>query len=143
MSSIRRALDKRLYARGFVSPVVRGMLIFQIGASVAGLALGPAFAWFTVWPLLFGVGAVLATCNFWHMASFAQAHVAREFTPAMGAMLFFSTMARLCLTGIILFLLIVRLEQPVIPLLAGLSSPVVGIILWGCSRLSSKSAKEA
>jgi hypothetical protein len=143
MRRIRLNIEKRLYVRGFSSPFVRALLAVQLMVAAVGLVGGLLVSWLTLWPLLFGLGAALATFNFWHTARFAQAQIRQEFGPAAGIKLFCGFTLRLCLTGVILFLLIVRLEQPVAPLLAGLTSTVAGIALWGFSKASRKPAKEA
>ena len=61
----------------------------------------------------------------------------------MAIRLFLGLNARLVLIAIVLFALIVWMRAPVTPLLIGLSSTVAGIVVWGISRLSRKTVKEA
>ena len=136
-------IETRLYRRGFSSAVVRRLLATQILISVCGLLLGAALCWLTLWPLLFGIGASLACFSLWHLARFAQANIGIAYSPAMAIRLFLGLNARLVLIAIVLFALIVWMRAPVTPLLIGLSSTVAGIVVWGISRLSRKTIKEA
>ena len=61
----------------------------------------------------------------------------------MAIRLFLGFTARLVLIGIVLCGLMVWLRAPVAPLLAGLTSTVASIALWGLSRFSRKTVKEA
>lgn len=142
-ADLRRNLDRRLYAMGFSAPLVRHLLGTQILLSVAGLALGALVFWLTLWPLLFGVGALVTTYSLWNIARFAQANIQQQFSPALAVRLFLGFTARLALISIVLFVLVVLLRAPVAPLLIGLTSTVASISLWGISRFSRKPVKEA
>ena len=143
LADIRQNLDRRLYRQGFASPVVRQFLGIQILITAAGLFPGIILAWFTLWPLVFGAGAAITTYSLWHIARFAQAHIQQEFSRALAIRLFFGFTCRLVLISIVLFVLVVLLRAPVVPLLAGLTSTVASISLWGLSRFSRKPVKEA
>lgn len=138
----RQRIEKVLLVRGVVSPGARQLLCTQLLLTDISLALGVACAWFTLWPLAFGLGAAIALHNFWHLVRFAQAHILREFGVKAGARLIFGSNFRLVLTGIALYLLIVVCRVPVFPLIAGLSSVIVGITLWGFSKLQQTPIKE-
>lgn len=143
ITRLRHNIESRLYRLGFSSSVVRRLLAVQILISFCGLLVGAAVFWLSLWPLLFGVGASLACFSLWHIARFAQANIQTQYTPAMALRLFLGLNARLALIAIVLFALIVWLKAPVAPLLIGLSSTVAGIVVWGISRLSRKTVKEA
>lgn len=142
-AGIRQNLDRRLYRKGFASSEVRQFLGMQILLTATGLLLGIVLAWFTLWPLVFGAGAAITTYSLWHIARFAQAHIQQEFSRALAIRLFFGFICRLVVISIVLFVLVVLLKVPVAPLLAGLTSTVVSISLWGLSRFSRKPVKEA
>lgn len=143
IATLRQHIEGRLYKTGFSSSIVRHLLATQLLISGGALLLGSFFFWLSLWPLLFGIGASLACLSLWHIARFAQANIRTQYTPAMALRLFLGLNARLVLTAIVLFALIVWLRAPVMPLLVGLSSTVAGIVVWGISRLSRKTVKEA
>lgn len=143
LTQLRLNIERRLYKLGFGSQLVRHFLCTQILIAGAGLVLGLLLAWITLWPLLFGLGAVIATYSLWHISRFAQTHVQQQFSLSLGLRLFFGFTARLILIALVLFALIVWLRAPVVPLLLGLTSTVASIAVWGISRLSRKTVKEA
>lgn len=143
IKSLLRRSEQWLFARGFTAPLVRHLLRTQVflagGSLTAGLLLAPL----TLWPLMFGCGAAIALYNFWYIARFAQANIRQRFSSLMAMRLVGGFSFRLLATGCVLFTLIVWLRAPVVPLLAGLTSLVAGIALWGFSRLPRKPVKEA
>lgn len=143
IASLRHKVESRLYRMGFSSPIVRHLLATQILISACALAVGGAFFPLTLWPLTFGMGAAVACFSLWHIARFAQANIQRQYSPAMAISLFLGLNLRLALIAIVLFALIVWLRAPVTPLLVGLGTTVAGIVVWGISRLSRKTVKEA
>ena len=142
LAHIRHAVERRLYSIGFALPVVRYLLGIQIIVSGFTLAAGIALFWYSRWPLAFGAGAAIMTFSLWQISRSAQALVQAQFSALLGLRLFFGFSARLLLISIVLFVLIAWLEVPVVPLLLGLTSTVVGILLWGISRLSRNTVKE-
>lgn len=143
ISALRLAIERRLYSVGFTLPVVRRMVSTQLLVTAAGLAIGLLFLWLTAWPLTFGAGAAIATYSLWHVAKVAQGMVHLEFSIALAMRLFLGFSLRMLLIGLVLFALIVWLGAPVAPLLVGLTSAVISIALWGISRFSRKTVKEA
>ncbi len=139
----RQAIERRLYSRGFTSPVVRHLLGTQIMLAGTALVFGCIFVWLTLWPLAFGVGAAIAAFSLWHIARFAQANIQQRYSAALTIRLLAGFSARLVLISLILFVLIVWLKAPLAPLLIGLGSTVAGIVVWGISRLSGNTVKEA
>ena len=143
IASLRHKVESRLYQWGFASPVVRHLLATQILICVCALILGAALFWLSLWPLAFGIGAAVACFSLWHIARFAQANIQRQYSPLMAVSLFLGLNLRLALTAILLFALIVWLRAPLAPLLVGLGSSMAVIVVWGISRLSRKTVKEA
>lgn len=140
---ILRNLDKRLYKMGFAVPTVRRFLGTQLLITAAGLLAGVLIFWLTLWPLLFGIGAAITTYSLWHISRFAQVAIQLQFSAALAVRLFLGFTLRLALISIVLFVLVVLLRAPVVPLLLGLTSTVISISLWGISRFSRKTVKEA
>ena len=142
-AAIRHNIERRLYGFGFTQPFARQLLCTQIIISIIGMTIGVIFAWFSLWPLAFGAGSTLTTFSLWHIIRSAQAFVHLQFSALLGMRLFIGFTARLLLIGIVLFALIFWLKAPVVPLLLGLTSTVISIALWGVSRVSRKTVKEA
>lgn len=142
-SALRQSLERRLYGLGFTLPATRQLICTQLVVTFAGLAAGVLFFWVSAWPLAFGAGAAIATYSLWHVTRVAQGYVSQKFSPALAIRFFLGFSVRLLLIGILLFALIVWLGAPVAPLLAGLTSTVISIVLWGLTRISRKTVKEA
>jgi hypothetical protein len=143
LAPLRQKIESWLYALGFAQPVVRQHLCAQILLCGFALLAGVLFFRLTLWPLAFAAGACIAAFSLWHIARFAQAHAAQEFSLMLGLKLFFSFSGRFLLIGVALFALIAWLEMPIIPLVIGLSSTVAGIAAWGVARRFRKTVKEA
>ena len=143
LASIREKIESRLYHLGFSSATVRHILCTQgmlCGAAlIAGLLLFPL----TAWPLSFAAGALIAAYSLWGIARFAQANVRQQYSTILVLKLLFSFTGRFLIIGIALFVLIVQIKAPIIPLVIGLTSTVAGIVAWGISRYFRKTAKEA
>jgi hypothetical protein len=142
-ASLRRNVERRLHARGFVQPVVRQFLCTQVLVTGAALIFGLFLFPFTLWPLTFGLGALIATYSLWQIVRFAQFALPLQFSIALGFRLGLGCTLRLLLIGIALFTLIVPLKAPVAPLLLGLGSAVAGIVLWAMGKAFRKPLKEA
>ena len=142
-AQIRHTVERRLYDMGFALPFVRYLLSIQILISGFALAAGIALLWYSRWPLAFGAGAAIITFSLWHISRSAQTLVQPQFSASHGLRLFCGFSVRLLLIGIALFMLIVWLKAPLVPLLLGLTSTVASILLWGISRLSRNTVKEA
>ena len=143
IADARRTLERRLYGAGFFIPAARQLLGIQIVVCALSLCIGAAALWLTAWPLAFGAGACITTYSLWHIIRFAQASLQDHFSAALAFRQFFGFSARLLLIGTVLFALIVWLRTPVAPLLAGLTSTLVSLVLWGITRFSRKTVKEA
>ena len=143
MGTLLHKTEHWLYQRGFSAAPVRKLMAVQILVSAAFVGAGlPLLVW-SVWPLVFGIGASLAACGFWHVARIAQAHIRQAFTMQTALRLFLNFNLRLCLTGAVLFVLIVKLHAPLLPLMAGLTFTVACIVVWSVSRIASKPIKES
>ena len=142
-AGFRYAIERRLYGMGFALPFARHLLCTQLVITGFALLAGLALLWYSVWPIAFGAGAAITTFSLWQISRSAQALTHLQFTSALGLRLFIGFTARLLLIAIVLFALIIWLKAPVVPLLLGLTTTVASILLWGLSRLSRKTVKEA
>jgi hypothetical protein len=142
-TGLRGGIERCPALSGFVSPALRGILSSLVITAGAACAAGAVlFAWSPA-PLAFGAGAAISVLNLVHIARFVQAHMPERFTVALYFRLFFGFCARLVLTGIALYLLLVPCGLPAVPLLLGLGSTVAGIVVWSLSKMSGKFFKEA
>jgi hypothetical protein len=142
-SGLRGGVERRLALSGFVSPALRSILGSLVLAAGAACSAGAAlFAWSPA-PLAFGAGAAISVFNFLLSARFVQAHMTERFTVALYLRLFFGFCARLVLTGVALYLLLIPCGLPTVPLLTGLGSTVAGIVVWSLTKMSGQSFKEA
>lgn len=136
---VRRLLQKIerfLWARGFILAPVREILAAQL--LLCGLFLVPALglAPFTAWPLYFCLGACLVTGAFWSLAKTAQDLPAKTFSLKLAAKLFAGFSLRLLAVGAVLYVVVVVLRAPPLPLLAGLSVTMITITVWGLLRMA-------
>lgn len=136
LAPLKKRIEKELFARGVHHPAIRELLFACILVTAVSLGFGLLLLPFTHWPLYFGVGATIATTNFWYLAKSAQHNGSRSFSPAIILLFFIGFTARLGLTGIALFWLIVRWGAPVAPLAAGLACTVTVITVWGLMQLA-------
>jgi len=139
---MRRRLDALLRRLGFTHPegraLVRDQIVLALVTGVTALVLSG----FGGWGLGYFGGAVLATVNFWWLVRFAQ----RLMENAAGAVgrAFFGYFARLFVTAVALYVMIVPGGWPVWAILAGMSTVLMTIVVWGALRgLRSTSVKEA
>jgi hypothetical protein len=140
---LRNGIDRRLALAGFVSPALRGILSALILAAGAACSAGAVLSAWSPMPLAFGAGAAISVFNFLHSSRFIQARMTARFTAALHLRIFFAFCARLVLTGVALYLLLVPCGLPAVPLLLGLGSTVAGIVAWSLLKMSGKSFKEA
>ena len=122
---------------------MRHLLCTQALICFAALIAGALLFPLTAWPLSFGAGAILAAYSLWGIARFSQASTQRHYSAMLGFKAVCSFTGRFLVIGAVLFVLIVLLGTPVIPLVIGLSSSVAGITAWGISRYFGKTATEA
>ena len=138
---VHRRLEAALYRRGVDSPAVRTLLLNQayicLGGFLASLLLTGAGRW----AVDFGVGAALISLNFFVLAGMIQ----RLIFMRKGAVvsLLVSFYFKLFLFGLALFVMIVYAHASVTALLAGLSTVVVNVGIWGGTQIFGHTVKEA
>ena len=123
-----------------VRRVVRNQLYIACLAMLAGLGL----AWLGNWAPAFALGTLLITWNFYFIAKFAQQAIFFRYSRKVLFKLLFSFYGRLIITGLVLAVLILKLQVPSVALLAGLSTVVASITVWGLALvLGEQKVKEA
>lgn len=115
----------------------------QLLLALAALAFGGVTFRLSLWPPAFGIGAALATVNLWWIARSAQWSVSQRFSPALALVCFGAFLLRFAGTAFTLYVLLVWLDFPLVPLFAGLLSVVVSLSIMGFSRVAGNSCKEA
>lgn len=143
LRKIRDAIEKQLRKRGFTSPESRRILVDQIVLTAVACGVGLIALPLTDWLLAFGIGALLATINLWQIARFAHWSVTRQFSGKLALIGFGAFLFRFAGTGFVLYLLLVRADMPLIPVVAGLSSLVFWLSVMRFSRDAGHSCKEA
>lgn len=141
--TLSHKVEARLYQQGFTQPAVRRLIAWQILLTMAVLPAGALFFWIGLWPLAFVAGSVLATFNFYFLAKSIQQIVYVQYDRQLLVSMLFRFYGRLGITAVALFLLIVWCRVPVVALVAGLSTVVATIVVWGGARLFEQNAKEA
>ncbi|MEW5774082.1 MAG: ATP synthase subunit I [Thermodesulfobacteriota bacterium] len=140
---MNRAIEGFFYRRGFRVAGARRLVVIQAalaaGSCVAGLALGWA------WPpaLHFAVGALLATFNFYFLAKFTQRLLGGGDTFGAVPRQLLRFYGRIGLSAVALYVLIVHAGFALAALLAGLSTVVVTMLVWGVAQMAGKNVKEA
>lgn len=137
------AIDKTLYKDGFTKPELRTLLRAQVLLVSAAALVSLALCWLSTWPLVFTAGAAIVTLNFYWMAKFVRQVTSFTYDKSLLVGLLVRFYGRLALTGILLFVLILWLRVPVLPLLMGLSAVVATIVIWGMAQSVEQKAKEA
>ncbi|MFZ5427913.1 MAG: ATP synthase subunit I [Thermodesulfobacteriota bacterium] len=139
---MREHLDKLLAKAGFHHPDGRALMRDQIVMAFVTSLTALSLSRLEPWGVAYSCGALLITVNFWWMVRFAQGLLSSTAGAVGGA--FFRFFVRLGITGAGLYAMIVAAGWPVWAILAGMSTVMVTILVWGAlKRAGSNSAKEA
>lgn len=139
---MREQLDRLLLRAGFQHPDGRVLMRSQIGMALGTSLAAISLSELGTWGYAFACGALLITVNFWWLIKFAQNVMEQATGTAGGA--FFRFIVRFGVTGAGLYAMIVAAEWPVWAVLAGMSTVLATILVWGAlRRAGSNSAKEA
>jgi hypothetical protein len=138
---LKRRIEAGLFKRGFTNPDVRELVAVQTILCLGVCLIAAVAGWFQAHAWHFAVGTVLVTLNLYSMAKYAQRLVMQR--NAVVIRLLAGFYARLALTAIALYVLIIVLNVSVTALLAGLSTVVATIVVWGLGRSRGGKAKEA
>ena len=138
-TTMRRALDRALYRRGFADPVLRGVVRRSVFFSVLALALGALLSPATPVIFWFGVGNLIALWNFYALARRIGRLLPAGWSSATLAGLLLHTAGRLFLTGFFLYHCLVKAGASPFALLAGLTVVVIDVTVCGLAGFSSRS----
>jgi len=139
---MRKSVDRFLLRRGFTHRDGRMLLRDQIVLACVTSCTALLLSGFSGWGLAYAGGAALVTVNFWWLVRFAQGLLG-DMGGAVGRA-FFGYFARLGLTAVALYVMIVSGGWPVWAVLAGMATVLVTIVIWGaCRGLKPTSVKEA
>jgi hypothetical protein len=119
---------------GFTNPDVRSLVGFQIGLALAGSLLVLAVSGLAPWAWHYSAGAVLAVFNFVSLSRIVMILIQAEKGAVATLLLIFY--AKLAVTGLALYGLIVWADASLAALLAGLSSVLAGILAWAVFRFT-------
>ncbi|MDD4650030.1 MAG: ATP synthase subunit I [Desulfoplanes sp.] len=133
-------IDRYLFRHGFRIEEVRTLVRNQICLTLLTFILIPGLYLWT-WPLAVLAGALLGTVNFYALAKVVQGVIFLR--QGSVQLLLFGFYARLGLTGIALYILIVWCRSSVVALLVGLSLVLVNILVYGAKYFVGQKLKEA
>ena len=141
MTTIRRKVETALFKRCFTLAEIRLIVALQLGLAVLATVLALSLGWLfsPLWP--FAAGVVLVTVNFYSLAKLAQRLITRQEGALMRLLVGFY--ARLGFSGLALFALIVWARVSIPALVAGLSTVLATILVWGILQMIGNNAKEA
>lgn len=131
------AIESMLYRWGYFVPEVRRMVALQLAVAAAALVLLPLGGWGRD----FCIGAVLGTLNFLALARFIQELVFLRRGAVLSLLVGFY--ARLILTAVALYVVLILWHASVAMVLMGLATVIVNILLWGIVHFLGRTSKEA
>ena len=143
LADLLRNTERRLYGLGFTAPLPRRFLALQLLLGGAGLLPGLPLARYSLWPLAFGLGALIMAGCLWQTIRFVQSVQYQKYSPRIVVRFFLRFLARFFCIALVLYLGLVQLRAPLVPLLLGLTSASAAIALWGFALVFRKTAKEA
>ncbi len=143
LRNIPRRVEKHLFRQGFTVAGVRNVMRSQVLVAGASVVLSLLFLPLGMWPLHFSVGALMVTFNFYGLAKFMQQAIFKEYDKRLFFSLLLRFYGRLALTALLLFVLIVWAGASVPALVAGLSTMVATVFVWGMAQLFGHNVKEA
>ncbi len=132
----RVPIEAFFYRRGIKAPELLALLSAQsllvLASALAGLLVALLSGW-NLWLLYFALGAALALFNFWGLANFTMKvfDSGAAYSKALALRQFFSFLFRFALTAALL----IFFRNAIIPIVAGLSSFVLLLTLYGLARV--------
>lgn len=136
ITGIQNKIEAWLYRRGFEHEETRQVARDQITLTILACLLAAVGGWFRQEIFDFAAGAVLVTWNFYSLTLFVQRILVKKQANVLGMLLRFY--GRLIVTGLALYALLVWAGSSATALIAGLSTVVVILFIWGLSRMMRK-----
>lgn len=124
-------LEKLLYARGYTDPRTRNLAATTVavcGVACVAVLLAMPFAGM-LFSLAFVCAALLSLVNFLFLARFVQDLICAGRGSLLSHLV--GLYGRLIVTGLVLYALLAWAHAPVVALIAGLSTTVAGLVVWG------------
>lgn len=143
VEKMMHGMESLLLRRGFRSQASRRILASQLVLAGAALLTGVAALHFSVWPMAFGVGATLIAANMWWLTRSVEWSLSRRYSAGLALAAAASFLVRFGGMAFALYGALVWLALPAVPLLAGLSTVVFGLVWRGFTRISRQTVKEA
>jgi hypothetical protein len=131
-TGVRKRLDALLLRLGFTHPEGRALLRDQLVLALVTSLTALSLSGLGTWGVAYSCGALLSTVSFWWMVRFAQGLLSSTAGAVGGA--FFGYFVRLGMTGAGLYVMVVSAGWPVWSILAGMSTVMVTILVWGALR---------
>ncbi len=135
-----RAVDAWLWNKGLHIPEARTVLRRLVLTAGFAVPLGLA-----IWPLWnglfwFGVCTALGAWNFYGLTIFVRHAISAGWSGSILFRLLLGANGRLLITGCFLYLALIWCAAPVAALAAGVTTPVVFIVIEGCARMFRRQA---
>lgn len=143
MKDFSEKIEQRLYFKGFRLPDIRSILRIQIQLCGITIIAALCTVWFSMWPITFAIGAVIATYSFFSVAKFIQQIILREYDRSMLWGMLFRFYGRLLIVGVVVAALIVKVHVPMMALVSGLATSMVTMLIWMISKQNERKTKEA
>ena len=118
--NLAHGLDKWLWLRGMVHPIVMPIVRNEILAAAAALSLGLIIYLYTAWLFWFGVGLAIMALTFFSLAHFFLTIPFGNYSQTLLFKVLFRWAGRLLVTVCLLFVALVLCAAPVSAILAGL-----------------------
>lgn len=142
MATIHQKTERALYRLGFTVPGVRRLVRNELYFTAAVCAAAVLLFYFSDRPLHFAAGALLVAFNVFGMARFAQTAVYIKDRRRAIVALLFRFNVRLLLTGVLAYALIVWAQVSALWLLAGITTLVLSVLVFGGAQVISFKLKE-
>lgn len=143
LARFTNAVDAKLYAKGFTTPEARTMIRNQCLTAFASLAVCVVLSRFWLWPISFALGAALAAWNFYGLAKFVQNIIFVKYEKSAIINLLVRFYGRMLATGLCIFAFIQWNGSNATALVAGLSTTLVTLFVWGGVKFLAHKPKEA
>ncbi|CAM2056805.1 membrane hypothetical protein [Desulfovibrionales bacterium] len=134
LNRLLHVIEYHLYRHGFTVAEARILMRNQLILAGVVCLIGLTLCWASKWAWSLAVGTILATINFYSLATFVQQVTFLPYEKKIVFKLLLRFYGRLFATGIVLYLLIILAKASVPALVVGLSTVVATIVVWGSTH---------